>query len=344
MNYKINFENWEQVFAVPKCVTDRFLKLASGHAVKVLLYILANNSSGINVKKIAEATGILEEFVDDALCFWEQVEVLKRTDSPPKIAEISPEVSPALPKIQPAETLTEPPKPSTRQTLSTYISPKELAERINNSEEIKFLFSTAEGLLGNVLTNTEQRSLIWCHDYLGLPTDVLTMLMDYCKSIDKTNMKFMETIAISWQEKGIMSHESADEEIQVLKEQHTLASKVRSLFGIGSRNLSSKEGAFVLDWAKNGYSSDLISYAYDKTIDAIGKVSFSYINTILHKWQEKGLLSREQIDNDNKFSKGKKANDSKSHSYNLDEIDQFALNFTPKVHDDLETKEEAAIK
>ena len=48
MNYRINWENSDGVFAVPDNVIDS-LKLANGKAVKVLLYILKNKM--ISVEK-----------------------------------------------------------------------------------------------------------------------------------------------------------------------------------------------------------------------------------------------------------------------------------------------------
>ena len=40
MNYMINLGSWGSVFAVPSDVVDKYIKIASGSSIKVLLYFL----------------------------------------------------------------------------------------------------------------------------------------------------------------------------------------------------------------------------------------------------------------------------------------------------------------
>lgn len=324
MNYNVNIGIWGKVFAVPNCVVENYIKLASGSALKVLLYVLYNNSTELTTEYIAAALNITAEAVDDAFCFWEQVEVLKKKNNEPQNNVIS---SPT----EITEPIEEQPKPALqlKQKSTGSLTPREIAERIENSKEISFLFSAAESSLKHMLTHTEQRSLIWMHDYLGLPADVILMLFEYCKIIDKLNVRYIETVAISWQEKQVITHEEAEKEIQSLKERHSLSSKVMSAFGI-SRKLSSKEEIYIAEWTAKNYDIDLICYAYDKTIDAINKLSFPYINKIITGWYTKGLLTREQVDKENDVYP-KSAKETKEHSYDLDKFDTLAFSYTPKI-------------
>ncbi len=319
MNYNINIGLWGKVFAVPLCIADNYIKLASGSAIKVLLYVLANNSKDLAAEEISKAVGITAEQVDEAFCFWEEVQILSKNDIEPQTAEET-----ALEKSQPVQNI----QLSFKSTGT--LTPKEIAERIESSKEIAFLFSTAESSLQHLLTHTEQRSLIWMHDYLGLPADVILMLIEYCRIIGKTSARYIERVAVSWHEKEILTHDSAEKEIQALKLRKTLCSQIISAFGIGNRTLSSKEESYIADWTVKNYDIELISYAYDKTIDSINKLSFPYINKILNDWYTKGLLTKEQIDKENE-SFPKAAPKAKEHSYDLDKFDTLAINYAPKA-------------
>ena len=322
MIYNIDLGRWGKIFAVPNCVVEDYIKLASGSAIKVLLYLLYNNPKNVSTEEIAVALNIPTESVDDAFCFWEEVSLLKKNEIRSQdICDVPTEV------IEIPQMLKVPIQQKQKSTGS--LTPKEIAERIENSQEIAFLFSAAEASFSHILTHTEQRSLIWMHDYLGLPADVILMLFEYCKIINKTNVRYIETIAISWQEKEILTHEAAENEIQNLKSRHTLSTKVLSAFGI-NRNLSSKEEAFIAEWTAKNYDIDLICYAYDKTIDSINKLSFPYINKIITDWYSKGLLTKEQIDKENEaFPKSNSS--AKEHSYDLDKFDTLALSYTTKA-------------
>lgn len=44
-------------------------------------------------------------------------------------------------------------------------------------------------------------------------------------------------------------------------------------------------------WARAGFSDELITYAYEQTVDAAGEPSLPYMNKILEKWKEAGIVT-----------------------------------------------------
>ena len=66
MDYIVNTGSWGSLFAVPDCVVDDYIKLASGQAVKVLLYVLRNGNRKIDKNEIASALNMNDEAIDDA--------------------------------------------------------------------------------------------------------------------------------------------------------------------------------------------------------------------------------------------------------------------------------------
>lgn len=311
MEYYLNMGIWGHVFAVPSCVVEEYLKLARGSDIKVLLYILHNNSNKVDINLIADSTDLSSETVEEAFLFWEQVGLLSKEKQPNKQAIIEKEPSVESKPVQ---------REKIKRNSVITISPREISLRVQESDEIKYLFEYAEKSLGDTLTNTQQRSLLWMRDYLNLPVDVIVMLIEYCKMIGKLNVNYIEKVATNWCERDIITHETAETEIEKCIKCHSFESKVISAFGL-NRKITTKEHDFINLWSENDFTIELISLAYEKTVDAINKLSFPYINKILFGWKEKGLLSVDMIENSNK--KGKSTEE---HAYDLDKFDKLALN------------------
>lgn len=345
MNYKVNWSAADGVFAVPDCAVDDYIKLASGKAVKVLLYIMRHKYIQTeNAAQIAEELDkrMSAEDVEDALSYWEQVGLICPSDKAP-VTEV--QVKKAA---EPAVSPTVSARLDIERT-NKMISPKEIAERIEESKEIDFLFKETERLLGKALNHTEQRTLIWMHDYYSMGTDILLMIIDFCKSVDKPGLNFAEKIAADWSDKGITSHEQAENEILHLQNYYSLAGQVVSRIGL-NRSLTSKEREFVNLWSSMGISADLIERAYEKTANATGKVSFSYMNKIIEEWNKNNLRTFAEIEeydriySENKAkavktttSKGINNNntaDSREHSYDLNVLLSHAMNNIPQIKED----------
>jgi len=103
----------------------------------------------------------------------------------------------------------------------------------------------------------------------------------------------MEKIALSWAEDGIHSVEEA-------KKEHTLHQKdtyaVMKAFGISGRNLIASELSAIQKWTGSyALSMDIIKEACRRTIQATGKPSFEYADTILSNWHKQQVHSLNDI-------------------------------------------------
>lgn len=337
MKYCINWNGSDGVFAVPDLAAD-CLRLASGKAVKLLLYILKNKSSEESLAEMGKAVGITEEDAEDAISYWRQVGViLDENAAPPKPAvRAASAPKPVSPDKSSDDDIS---MPKAREKAAKMISPAEISERLENSEEISFLFSAAEATLGKVLTYTEQRTIIWIHDYYGTASDMLLMIMDFAVSQNKASIGFIEKIASQWHENGIVTHEQAEREILRMQNYYSLAGQVSARLEL-NRTLTPTEQKFIKEWASKGIGIELILYAYEKTVDNIGKVKFSYMNTILNDWYSKGIFTPSDVKkyetrsaNISSAVPSKKQNkqSSSEHSYNLDLLVEHAMNTVPKI-------------
>ena len=292
MNYKINWTIADGAFAVPDCVVDNYIKLASGKAVKVLMYLLRHKTiSEENAEAIAASLDkkMSIEDVEDALSYWEQVGIICRMDKSASENTIKQDITENNPVEEAVKSPPLTPQKSMERS-TKMLSPKEIAARAAESNEVGGLLAGAEVILGRILTHTEQRTLIWIHDFYSMGADIILMMIDFCKSIDKANIAYIEKVAANWHEKEITTHQQADAEIRKLQSYFPLEGQVISKLGL-NRSLIKKERDYIVQWSQYGMTAELIEYAYEKTVNNTGKVSFNYMNKIISEWHKNNLYT-----------------------------------------------------
>ena len=310
MDYEFNPLQWTRIFAVPVSVAQNNLKIANGEQLKVLLYIAYNNDHQCQPEEISRNLGISEETVEEAIIFWKNIGVF--SDSKNISMDFS-EKEEATVKAEKIKT-----------TEKKELSPVQIADRIANSEEIKYLFERAEHIYSRILNHTEQRSIVWIHDYMGLSSDVIVMLLQHCKEIDKLSAGYIESVAKDWCERGINDAKSAEEEINRMSRSEMFFRKIKRIFGIESRKLNTRERGYAEKWCDEDFSDELIEFAFDKNIDATGKLSFAYIDKILFNWKEKGYTDKESVEIGESKTKPE-SQKKKSQKYDFDSLAQLAL-------------------
>lgn len=152
--------------------------------------------------------------------------------------------------------------------------------------ETKEIITAAEKCFGKMLSPKDIDSIMNVKHYYSFPSAVLSAMLGYLEGFERKSVALIEKTAIDWYEKEITSLEKAHEYIRVLEEQRTRYKTLASALGIYGRNLTKKEKEFADNW-NNVYTLEQIKEAYEKTIDATGKISFSYMNSILEGKGEK---------------------------------------------------------
>ncbi len=164
------------------------------------------------------------------------------------------------------------------------------------NKQISGLFYQAETILDKVLTASDMELLFSFHDWLGLPVEVIMMLLSYAAKRGKTTKHYLETAAIDWAEKGIDTYEAAEDYVSRLEAADSAEHSIRSILGIYDRALSSTERKYIKLWANEmQIPLELISLAYDKTITATGKLSYGYMNKILENWISCGYQTAQDV-------------------------------------------------
>ena len=308
------------MFGVPCIIADNFLKLASGEQIKVLLYLLRHSGRNITAEEIASNTGVSPQQTENAIIFWQQVNVLASDSSLNKTISFSNIINPPAQSFHSAE-------PNTENTdihisaLSQIKRPDlkntEIVERMKQSQDIADLFKVAESILGT-LNNAMYSSIIWYYDYFGLKKEVIITLIHYCKSIEKTYPKYIDALASDWADSDINTLEKAQEETNRLTALNEYKSKIMRLFMI--KDIAKKNLKLIESWQKMGISFELVNYAYEKNLEQINRLSFPYINKILVSWHDSGFRTVEEIkDKEPDFMKNK----SSQHNNDKSDMDKY---------------------
>lgn len=331
MDYRLNLGAWRKIFAVPECVAENHLKIASGTQIKVLLYMLAHPELGHRAELIAETVGVSREDVDDALLYWVNADILSNdgmeyypSDKPAENTAAS--VSTSGEKVQPLRESAPLNTPEARALLNseTHFPPKAIASAINGDNAVKCLFGMYEKLAGRPPKHSEQQTLMVLVEEIGLPCEVTMMLVEYCFNIEKATPAYMKAVAMDWCENGITDITSAEERIKLLQSRYTAEKKLQKKFGMTSA-FSSKQKQTIAEWTDLGLSEELIGAAYDITLDNTGKLSFSYMDKILRSWLNDGITDPSQAAKPKKPSAGGSGN-ADAPSYDLDEASRRTAN------------------
>ncbi len=164
------------------------------------------------------------------------------------------------------------------------------------NKDIDYMFHEAEKILGKLLSPSDQELLFSFADWLGLPVEVIIMLLRFAKDHGKTGKRYLETVAIDWAEKGIDTYESAEEYIREIELRLSNEGKIRGILGIYDRALTQTEKKYIKIWTEEkNIQPEFVAEAYDRTVNATGKLNWAYMNKILLSWADSGYTTLEEV-------------------------------------------------
>ncbi len=288
MDLRLNYEKWDGTFAVPARLVDEELRLAGALQLKVLLWLLKNGCENRTAADLSAALGVSAADIADALAYWQRKGYLKMTgeEAPKELASFELELPVSELTPQPPAPKAPAPRRTPRPD-SAFV-----AKRVEESQELSFLMQEAQITLGKALSPGLSGTLIAAYDDLGLPADVILMILQYAKMRGKTSTAYIESVARNWAEEEIFTLEQADAKLRRLDEREKAWGRVSALLGIVRRNPSKAEEAFCDTWINEWKMSDaLILEAYDRCVNATGKINFKYIGKVLESFRQSGVKS-----------------------------------------------------
>ena len=168
--------------------------------------------------------------------------------------------------------------------------------------DFRILYSEVQRLLGRSLNTEELKILLGFVRYLGLPSDVISVLVCYCKdrnrqrgSLRNPSLRTIEKEAYIWAEKGIDSLEEAAAYIQAQNLRNSRLEQLKRLLQIRGRNLTAGEERYADAWLKLPFEDEVLALAYERTCLNTGGLNWAYMNKILQRWSEAGLYTLQAV-------------------------------------------------
>lgn len=164
------------------------------------------------------------------------------------------------------------------------------------------LVGEVQRCLGRTLSTEDLKILLSMEEYLGLPGEVINVLVHYCVERSRARgsgrmpvMRSIEKVAHNWADNQIDTLEKAAVHMQNETKKSLRRSEIRELLGLTERRLSPSEERYIQSWTEMGFANDVILLAYDKTCENTGALTWKYMNSILERWNSQGLYTADQI-------------------------------------------------
>ena len=246
---------------------DTYMAAANGEYVKVYLYILRHqNKEDLSLEQIADALNHTEADVKRAINYWQKAGVLENAqENPSESILIEQNRTNCSMDIEVTSTVDK--ETAAAQVQSPTYSAEQVS-RLNNDEEFSQLLYIAQKFLNKAFTPREY-------------------LAEYCAQNGHTSVRYLETVALSWHEKGIRTALEAQEYSTSYTKD---AFAVMKAFGLNSRKPAVPEQKLMEKWFKDyGFDRELVLEACSRTINAIHTPSFQYADSILTDWKKAGV-------------------------------------------------------
>lgn len=202
----------------------------------------------------------------------------------------------------------------------------ELATLLEQRQVLADYVTECQRVLGKTVNVYDTGLLVGLVDQLGFSEESVLAILAYAVRLGKATVRYAEKIAIRFYDEGITSTSGVYDRIRVMEKSAEVISQIRTLFGMGSRDLSTTEKKLFTAWTQNlGYGIDEIRLAYDITIDAIHTPAPKYINTILEKWYAEGLHTARDIEEFENEKKADRTTVSVDKSYDVDEFFEASM-------------------
>ena len=327
MEYKLDLGAWESVFAVPGVLVDKHLKLAGAAQLKVILWVLRHSGERFTVENISQALSMQQADVRDCMLYWKETGIIcQREDiiTPGITVGASPEAASEEGVPSQRQPGPEPVKEKRTRALSRPEKPdiKYLTKRLSEDESIVYLMNTADEIFGRPTNTNDKETLLMINETDGLPVEVIIMLLQYAKSIDKCNIRYIEKVAISWADEEITTLDRAEEKIKKLTSGRSAAGTIQKLFGLGDHSPTEKETEYADRWLNIwGFSTEMIRKAYEICVDAKGKYIPKYVDSVLSRWNNSGIKTPEDAERDQGSAKNRRKKTEKKATYDIEEYE-----------------------
>lgn len=266
---------------------DKYMIKARGEFVKVYLLMLkysVTGELGVSSSIIASNLNLLESDIMNALNYWSDEGVIKFIPID-KMGNFS---------IQFIDLKTEDPNHNTSVNL---------LEELNKNDK-KDMLKDIEILTGRPLSPKEMTTyLSWQNDF-GFPSEMILLLIEYCVSKGKADIRYIEKVALGWYDSGIKTLEDAQSYITQTEDKWVKIRKILNYMGIKNGEIMKPQQELLEKWLyKYNFSLELIFKACTICFERLNRADFKYIDGILNKWHKDNIQTLKDVETKDSIKK-----------------------------------------
>ncbi len=181
---------------------------------------------------------------------------------------------------------------------------EDVARQLEQDEKFRQLTGNVEAVLGKKLSTPDLNILLGLYDYLGLPCEVIFLLVNHCTdrltarygSGRRPTLRQIEKEGYAWARRGLLDLGSANDYLMKYAQSRTMVGQYMAALRLGDRAPAPTEERYLLSWAEMGFPAESVELAYDKTMLKCKELRWGYLNKILLNWHQKGLHTLQEVE------------------------------------------------
>ena len=194
----------------------------------------------------------------------------------------------------------KPPEPAQERPVYTA---DDLTDLLTGDADFRMLVPQTEEKLGKRLKTADLQILAGLYDDLGLPADVIYLLVCHCVARSeerygpgrRPTLRQIEKEGYHWAQRGLFDQESASRYLRDWNVRRSAMSRYMQVLGLGDRRPVESEERYITDWMDKGFPPETVALAYDKTVFYKKELNWRYLNGILRRWHENGWHTEEEV-------------------------------------------------
>ena len=179
---------------------------------------------------------------------------------------------------------------------------EDVMRRMEGDEAFAQLLREVERRLGP-LSTASLKILLELNEYLGLPCDVIYLLVNDCIACKEARfgagrrptMREIEKEGYAWARRELFSVQAVDEFLKKEQRRRRLYPDYMAALQMPARTPSPGEEKYIKSWLEMGFPPETVAIAYDKTMLKCHEFKWPYCNGILKKWHEKNLHTPQEV-------------------------------------------------
>ena len=260
---------------------SEYLIGTDGDYVKVYLYclFLAKFDKEITMLDLAKKTGLQLDRVKQAIEYLNSAGIVINTEDGVMVCDL---------KEKEINRLYRPKLSST---------PEEAQETLNRNKKRSEVITAINNTFFQGIMNTAwYNDIATIFDKYSFDEDVVYSLFKYCFDKHALHKKYLFTVADAWYQNNVKNLDDLDKYYAEYEKSNKIKRQITKKLGF-TRNLTEYEEAYIEKWTmESGYDLSLIDIALKKTTSKTNP-NFEYLNKIISDWNEKGLRTKDDIEN-----------------------------------------------